>query len=294
MQMRRLAAAVAASLIAASLVIPVHGESSNPYNILNGAETSYMGLDAPHMRGEVFQDIVHLVDNEWAIGPGYEYGNYNARIVDWKNTRYDIDGQLTKEGDYAAIVTFELFEPATAAGFRLIQADLTGGPGVISPLDFLLTNFDVLGSESGEPGSWKVLYEARDLRDGSDVEYVYWENEDAEGVPYWEYQRKFDSEMKVSYVALAIHKKNVEVNSYGSYIHIHEFQIFAPELYTGAAMDTTPTPDNPTDITPARDPLTVQDFIPKTPVGWLLVSAVLATACSVGCMAWGNRKEKAS
>ena len=100
--------------------------------------------------------------------------------------------------------------------------------------------------------------------------------------------------MKVSYVALAIHKKNVEAKSYGSYIHIHEFQIFAPELYTGAAMDTTPTPDNPTDITPARDPLTVQDFIPKTPVGWLLVSAVLATACSVGCMAWGNRKEKAS
>ena len=140
MQIRRLAAAVAASLIAASLVIPIHGESSNPYNILNGAEVTYAGLDAPHMRGEVFQDIVHLVDNEWAIGPGYEYGNYNARIVDWKNTRYDIDGQLTKEGDYAAIVTFELFEPATAAGFRLIQADLTGGPGVISPLDFLLTN----------------------------------------------------------------------------------------------------------------------------------------------------------
>lgn len=294
MQISRLAAVVAASLIAASLVIPIHGESSNPYNILNGAEVTYAGLDAPHMRGEVLQDIVHLVDNEWAIGPRSEHGNYNAKVVDWKNTRYDINGQLTKNGDYIAVITFELFEPATAAGFRLIHPDLTGAPGVNNPLDFLMTNFDVLGSESGDVGSWKVLYEARDLRDGSDVEYVYWENEDSDGIPYWEYQRKFDSEMKVSYVALAIHKKNVEANSYGSYIHIHEFQIFAPELYTGAAMDTTPIPDNPIDITPARDPLTVQDLIPETPMGWMIVSAVLATGCAVGCMAWSHKKEKES
>lgn len=291
MRICRLAAAVVAVLLTVSLSVPAYAQDANEHNILYGASITYVGLDAPHTRGGVYQDIAHLVDNEWAIGPKSEHGNYNAKIVNWTKNRYNVDGALEKNGDYVAILTFELAEAATAAGFRLIHPDVTGASGVDDPLDFVLSNFDVLGSETGEAGTWKVLYEARDLRVGSDVEYMYYESETAVGIPYWSFDAKFAAEMNVSYVALAIHKLNVEKNSLGTYMNLHEFQIFSPAQYAENVPAETNTPQT---IQPTRDPITVEDFIPKTTFGWVAVSAVLATGCSVGCMAWTNRKEKAS
>ena len=93
--------------------------------------------------------------------------------------------------------------------------------------------------------------------------------------------------MTVSHIALAIHGLNVETNPFGEHMNIHEFQVFTPERY--AVQENT----EPVATAPAPNPLTVEDFIPKTPLGMMAVSAVLATGCAVGCLAWNRKKETA-
>lgn len=293
MRAHRMLAGVIALCGVLACTMPVRAQEYNEFNALYGAEITYVGLDDPHTRGDVYQDIIHLVDNEWAIGPRSEHGNYNAKVVNWTKNRYNIDGIQQSGGDYVAVITFQLANTATAAGFRLIHPDVTGASGVSDPLDFVLSDFDILGSQTGKAGSWQVLYEARDLRVGSDVQYLYCDSETADGIPYWEYEAKFDAETTVSYVALAIHKLNVEKNPMGTYMNLHEVQIFTPERYANVSPDTADTSTPGTPVTP-REPLTVQDLIPETPMGWMIVSAVLATGCAVGCMAWSHKKEKES
>ncbi|MBQ7939630.1 MAG: hypothetical protein IJ281_04560 [Clostridia bacterium] len=265
---------------------PVRAQDTNEHNVLFGAQITYVGLGAPDYNNEVYQDIYNLVDNDWAIGPESQYGNYHARITSGRSERYDIDGKLSGKGIYAAIITFELETPAQAAGFRLIHPDVTGAAGVDNPYDFLLTDFDVLGSESGQPGTWKVLYEARSLRSGSDLEYAYYESDTATGIPYFTFEEKFAEETQVSHVALAIHGLNVENNRFGEWMNIHEFQVFTQARYRESEVT------EPVETTASRKPLTVDQFIPKSPLGMVAVSAVLATACSVGCLFFSRKKEQ--
>ena len=287
MRFRRLFAGVLAACVCAAVLIPARAQEASAYNVLYDADITYVGLDSPHYYGNLYQDIAYLVDNEWAIGPESQQGNYHARIDHAKTHRNNENGIASKSGAYAAVITFELAEAAQVAGFRLIHPDVTGAPGANDPLDFLLTHFDVLGSESGQPGTWKVLYEARDLRTGSDVEYSYWNGEPPTGIPFYTYEDKFTTEMTVSHIALAIHGLNVETNPFGEHMNIHEFQVFTPERYAVQEDTESVTTE------PAPDPLTVEDFIPKTPLGMTAVSAVLATGCAAGCLAWNRKKEQA-
>ena len=293
MRIRRVLAPVLALLLISTAAFPVHAERANPYNALYGAEIQYVGLDEPHYRGDVYQDINHLVDNEWAMGPRSEQGNYAAKIYNSDKDRYTIDGVKSRTGTYAAIITFTLPVPSTVAGFRLIHPDVTGAPGADNPLDFLLTHFDVLGSDSGEKGTWKVLYEARELRNGSDTEYMY---EDvgfgANGIPFYTYEGKFAEEMKVTHIALAIHALNVETNPLGRHMNIHEFQAFTPEYYTGIDAETAETEPTIMDTEAAKKPLTVSDILPQSPVLITVVSAVLATVCATGCVLYERKKDK--
>ena len=160
-------------------------------------------------------------------------------------------------------------------------------------MDFLLTHFDVLGSDSGEKGTWKVLYEARDLRNGADTEYLYeGVGFGSNGIPFYSYEGKFTEEMKVTHIALAIHALNVETNIYGKHMNIHEFQAFTPDYY--AAKDTEPLEtDQPSVETEApKEPLTLSDFLPESPVAITAVSAILATVCATGCVLHDRKKEK--
>ena len=269
-----------------SFACPVRAQDKGEHNVLFGAQITYVGLGAPDYNNEVYQDIYHLVDNDWAIGPESQYGNYHARITSGKTERYDIDGKQSRQGAYAAIITFELEAPAKAAGFRLIHPDVTGAAGVKDPYDFLLTDFDVLGRETGEAGSWKVLYEARSLRSGSEVEYLYCESDTDTGIPYFTFGEKFAEEMQVAYVALAIHGLNIENNSYGEWMNIHEFQVFTSAWYV------EPEVTEPVETAAPRKPLTLEQFLPKSPLSMVVVSAVLATVCSVGCLFFARKKEQ--
>ena len=293
MRLRRFLASALALMLIGAASFPVSAETANPYNALYGAEIQYVGLDDPHYRGEVYQDIAHLVDNEWAIGPRSEQGNYAAKIHKADKDRYTIDGVKSKTGPYAAIITFTLPAASTVAGFRLIHPDVTGAPGAEDPMDFLLTHYDVLGSDSGEKGTWKVLYEARDLRKGGDTEYLYeGVGFGSNGIPFYSYEGKFTEEMKVTHIALAIHALNVETNIYGKHMNIHEFQAFTPDYY--AAKDTEPLEtDQPSVETEApKEPLTLSDFLPESPVAITAVSAILATVCATGCVLHDRKKEK--
>lgn len=291
MGIRRIFLTILAVVMIASTVIPVCGEDANPYNVLYGADIEYVGLDEPHYRGEVYQDIYHLVDNQWAMGPKSEQGNYAAKIVSAEKVRYNINGRKTSSGSYAAIITFILPEAATVSGFRLIHPDVTGAPGANDPLDFLLTHFDVLGSDSGASGTWKVLYEARDLRNGQEIEYhCEGVGFGSNGIPFYSYEGKFE-ETHVTHIALAIHALNVETNIYGKHMNIHEFQAFTPEYYTKAE-DTEPVTDTSPVIVETKAPLTLSDFLPKSPLAIVAVSAVLATVCAAACVLHESKKEK--
>ena len=292
MRSRRLLATVLTAGIIVSAVSVAYAEQYNPYNVLYGAEIKYVGLDEPHSRGEVYQDINHLVDNEWALGPRSEQGNYAAKIYRWETARYDINGKMARNGAYAAIITFALPEAATVAGFRLIHPDVTGAPGAEDPMDFLLTHFDVLGSDSGNAGTWKVLYEARDLRNGSDTDYLYeGVGFGPNGIPFYSYEAKFAEEMKVTHVALAIHDLNVETNAFGMHMNIHEFQAFTPDRY--AVKDPAETESPLTEETPpAKEPITLTDLLPKSPVAITVVASVLATVCATACVLHERKKEK--
>ena len=289
MRIRRSLGALLTAGMIVSAIIPAYAEEANRYNVMFGSDIQYVGLDDPHYRGDVYEDIYHLVDNEWAVGPKSEHGNYAAQIYAANKARYDINGKMKTNGTYAAIITFALPEAATVAGFRLIHPDVTGAPGAEDPLDFLLTHFDILGSDSGESGTWKVLYEARDLRKGSDVEYLYHGLEGPNGIPFWSYEGKFAEEMKVTHIALAIHALNVETNLYGKYMNIHEVQAFTPEYYTASETEET---EAPVTTEPPKEPLTMEDFLPKSPVAITAVASVLATVCATGCVLRERKKEK--
>lgn len=291
MRIRRLLASVLTAGLLVAAATPAYAEKANPYNVLYGAEIQYVGLDDPHSRGDVYQDIYHLVDNEWAMGPRSEQGNYAAKIYRAERDRFNIDGKMTRNGTYAAIITFTLPEASTVAGFRLIHPDVTGAPGAEDPMDFLLTHFDVLGSDSGDAGTWKVLYEARDLRNGLDTDYLYeGVGFGSNGIPFYSYEGKFAEEMKVTHIALAIHALNVETNTFGKHMNIHEFQAFSPDYYS-MTEETEPEVTTPETEAP-KEPLTVADILPKSPVAITAVAAVLATACAVGCMLHEKKKEK--
>ena len=291
MRIRGILAAVLTLCLLASAAVPAFAEDANPYNVLYGAEITYVGLDEPHYRGEVYQDINHLVDNVWATGPRSEQGNYAAKIYRADKDRYNIDGKMVKGGAYAAIITFALPEAAKVAGFRLIHPDVTGAPGAEDPMDFLLTHFDVLGSDGGQDGTWKVLYEARELRRGGDTDYLFeGVGFGSNGLPFYSYEDKLTEEMEVTHIALAIHELNVETNIYGRHMNIHEFQAFTPEYYT--AQDTEEAEPSVTeDVPPAKEPLSVSDILPKSPVAITVVASVLATVCAVGCV-WHDRKKE--
>ena len=81
MRAHRILAGVIALCGVLACTLPVRAQEYNKFNALYGAEITYVGLDDPHTRGDVYQDIIHLVDNEWAIGPRSEHGNYNAKVV---------------------------------------------------------------------------------------------------------------------------------------------------------------------------------------------------------------------
>ena len=291
MRIRGILAAVLTVCLLASAAVPACAEDANPYNVLYGAEITYVGLDEPHYRGDVYQDINHLVDNVWATGPRSEQGNYAAKIYRADKDRYNIDGKKVKGGEYAAIITFALPEAAKVAGFRLIHPDVTGAPGAEDPMDFLLTHFDVLGSDGGQDGTWKVLYEARELRRGGDTDYLFeGVGFGSNGLPFYSYEDKLTEEMEVTHIALAIHELNVETNIYGRHMNIHEFQAFMPEYYT--AQDTEEAEPSVTeDVPPAKEPLSVSDILPKSPVAITVVASVLATVCAVGCV-WHDRKKE--
>ena len=289
MTVKRILAGMLTVCALLSCTCPVFAREANAYNVLFGAMISYVGLSDPDYSGDIYQDIRNLVDNDWAIGPESKYGNYHARITNGKE-RYNADGKLTNNGPYAGIITFELEAPARAAGFRLIHPDVTGASGVKDPRDFLLSDFEVLGSESGEPGTWKVLYEARSLRNGNDVEYGIYDSDYADGIPVYAFEDKFSEEMQVSYIALAIHGLNVEGKTYGIWMNIHEFQVFTPARYEIQQVEDT----TPVTTAPVREPLSVEDFIPQSPWAMVAVSAALATVCSVGCLFWNRKKEKSS
>ena len=108
--------------------------------------------------------------------------------------------------------------------------------------------------------------------------------------PFYSYEDKFTEEMEVTHIALAIHKLNVETNIYGRHMNIHEFQAFTPEYYT--ARDTEEVnPSVTEDVPPAKEPLSVSDILPKSPVAITAVASVLATVCAVGCV-WHDRKKE--
>lgn len=293
MRIRRFLALILVLMFVGLAALSVSAEKANPYNVLYGADIRYVGLDEPHYRGDVYQDIYHLVDNEWAMGPRSEQGNYAAKIYNAGKDRYTIDGTRSASGMYAAIITFTLPEPSTVAGFRLIHPDVTGAPGAEDPMDFLLTHFDVLGSDSGEAGTWKILYEARELRKGADTEYWYeGVGFGSNGIPFYSYEGMFTEEMKVTHIALAIHTLNVETNTFGKHMNIHEFQAFTPDYYAAKDAETAVTESSAVDTEAPKEPLTISDFLPKSPVLITAVSAVLATACAAGCVLYDRKKDK--
>ena len=291
MRMRRFLASVLILTFLCTMTVSVHAEGASPYNVLYMADIQYVGLGDPTIRNGIYQDIYYLVDNEWAMGSQCEQGNYAAKIGG--KARYDINGNFAANGEYAAIITFTLSEASTVAGFRLIHPDVTGAAGVSDPLDFLLTNFDVLGSDSGEEGTWKVLYEARDLRDGGSYKYEYEGiGFGSNGLPFYSYGDRFAEEMKVTHVALAIHTLNLEKNSLGAYMNIHEFQAFTPDYYTAQDTETEETEAPTVETDPPKEPVTLSDLLPKSPIAITAVAATLATVCAVGCVLHERKKEK--
>ncbi len=208
---------------------PIPTPPVNERNVMTGAVWS----DSVNLRASEYKvgsdgtksDPSKMIDGKWAMESTCAKEGLNTRI-DNLGTRYDADNNLTSDG-YRWSVTFMLDQMYEVDSFRLINLDMTGrGIGNSHTIQWFQRDFDILVSETGLNGSWKVVYEGRNLhQDTSSIHYDYHPGT-ATNLPYYDLSSDFTEPTRAHYVKFASLSYTTEILTTNHWINISELQVF--------------------------------------------------------------------
>jgi len=166
----------------------------------------------------------HMIDGVWAVGPTHHDDGFNGRV--YLDQRCDADNQLSENGEYLWTVTFELDKLRRVGSFRLINMDLEEFIGNYPTVQWLQRSFDILVSETGEPGSWTVAYSGRKLHNEYSLgSYVYHEATDSK-LAYYDLVANFDGWHTARYIKFASRELTSDILSYSNWINISELEVY--------------------------------------------------------------------
>lgn len=232
--------AILLSVIAPS--IPAYA-ASEPINVMLGADCiRTVNVDTNKYSASSYggvSDPSKMTDELYGVGPTNKDEGFNTRTIDkWRY--YDADGNEDIYGDYLWSVTFDLNGTFYIERLALMTMDLTPFIGNTSPVQWLQMGFDILVSESGEPGSWVVAHRAADLHtETSPGEYTYFAPTDDFPMGYYQYTATFEP-VRARYIQFG----STDYTSYkmeqNHWINISELEIYS-------VGDTPAVPSVPTE-----------------------------------------------
>ena len=257
--MRKILALCLAVLMMAALAAPVM--AADKVNVAKDASVTLTGyLEAAEELKGVLVDGEYNTDMDWNAGC---WGGKHAAFA----IRYNADRETTelasyKEPPYAegfpyySFITLELTAVSDLDSYRIVMADPDFGIG-----DWVIQEWDILVSATGEAGSWKVAHEARETKVNGDWKYD--EDEDLMW-PVWTYEADLKDATGVKYVALGLTMLcNHDNLGNGQYVDMLEFEVFGTAGNAPATEDTTPVTEDTTPVTEDTTPVT-EDTTPVT------------------------------
>ena len=295
--MRKILALCLAVLMMAALAAPVMAAE----NVALGAEVELIGyLDAAE------EGKTYLTDGEYNTDMAWNAGMWGGKHKAFA-TRYNADRETTelasyKEPPYAegypyySFITLKLENAADLESYRIVMADPDFGIG-----DYLIQEWDILVSATGEPGSWKVVHEARQTKENE--EWKYDESEDLMW-PVWTYDADLTGATGVKYVALGLCLLcNHNDLGKGQYVDMLEIEVYgtagagapatedttaAVEDTTAAVEDTTAAVEDTTAATQDTTPVTENTEVetPDAPAtfDFVIVPAIALAAAAAGAV----------
>ena len=246
--MRKILALCLTALMMLSIVAPVM--AADETNVAAGATVTLTGyLDA------YVETAAVLTDGEYNTDVAWNAGNWGGKHKAFA-TRYNANDETTElasykeppytEGyPYYSFITLELKSAADLSKYRLIMADPDFGIG-----DYLIQEWDILVSSTGEPGSWKVAHEARQTK-----ETEQWKYEESEDVmyPYWYLDAELKNATNVKYVRLGLCLLcNHNDLGKGQYVNMLEFEVYGTPAGNAPATEA-PATDAPATEAPATE-----------------------------------------
>ena len=202
-------------------------------NVMLGAEC----IRTVNVNTDKYSDSVYggksdpskMTDGLYGVGPANKDEGFNTKAIDkWRY--YDADGKECDNGEYLWSVTFKLDGEYTVDSLSLITMDLTPFIGDTNPEQWLQMGFDILVSETGEPGSWVVAHRALDLHTESDPgAYMYVAPTDAHPMGYYEYTASF-TPVKAKYIQYGCTDYTSYTIDQGHWINISELEVYCEEI----------------------------------------------------------------
>ena len=200
-------------------------EIDNPAPV-NAAGQTDMLYDAAIVKSvNISGNVGGLVDGKIAPGPTHKDKSLNGQVD--RNKRYDVNGSEKANGEYIWLVTFEMKETAEVDTIELDTIDLVAF-GDESTVPWLIRDFDVYVSETGEDGSWKLVHHAANLHDGENSAPAYRVVQAGnDHMMYWAYTAKLAEPVTARFVTFAVPTLTNDWMNTNNWVNITEFQLFS-------------------------------------------------------------------
>ncbi len=230
-------------------------------NIMTIQDETYLLVDTlpggwNHKPARIFDGVIdHNGDNADSFCNHVIQGGAES-YINGTSKHYDIDGIEDENSKYYHVYQFEFEQMHTVDGFKLYTDS-----GKTESLFFNIDGFDILLSETAEPGSWKTVYSGSDLL--CTQQYKIHENGDFK-TSYIE--ADFDA-TNAKFVAIgitasrcqhadALAKLGMEVNGRPDYFSLTEFELY----------------EAPATVNTRKNIMTIQDetylLVDTLPGGW--------------------------
>ncbi len=239
MKMNRILAVLLVVLMAVSCVAPAFAYSEPE------VEPTNVFLDAYCVKvRNLFQingtQFWNLGDGEIAPGPSFMQGSLTSKVQSFV-WRYNTDGERDDtNGTYMWTIAYQLKKEATFSSLSLWSCDLIALNAVGGTIPWLLHDFDILVSDTGEAGSWTVAYSSGVTHNGTTAGagYTFHAATD-DRVASVEYHAEFP-EVTASYVMIASTETwDTKRTSNSQYVDLTELELFGN--YTEDAEEVVPT-----------------------------------------------------
>ena len=177
-----------------------------------------------HLDG-IKSDPARLIDGKWASNRTYTMESLNTCIDDL-TAHYNADGQKDNAGEYKWMATYKLNQRHLLNGFRLITFDMSPFIGDTNPVQWLQRDFDILISDTGNDGSWQVLYSAENLHTEENPGAYVYHPASIEKTGYYELTVNFPETEGAWFIRFASRSLTSDVIDSAHWVNISELEVY--------------------------------------------------------------------